>query len=181
MSAVKGNADMRMEPKPFASLSSGLLARKGQARPAMRPQAIRHEAPRLDDLGWDDMGMDIAPPVPEPIAAAEPSPLVQKPARAEAAPVTPTPVAEVIQQIETAFTEGTLAIPQRNSRAEPGSKGKSAFTLRLDPERHLKLRLACALRHHSAQRVVTAALDAYLGGIPGLDDAVRAHQPAQTK
>ena len=118
MSAMKGKADMRMEPKSFASLSSGLLARKGQARPAMRPQAIRHEAPRLDDLGWDDMGMDIAPPVPEPMADAEPAPLlVAKPAaHAEAALDVPMPVAEVIQQIETAFGEAA-AVPAPRRRA----------------------------------------------------------------
>ena len=28
------------DPRPFASLSSGLLARKGAARPAMRPQGF---------------------------------------------------------------------------------------------------------------------------------------------
>ena len=28
------------EAKPFASLSSGLLARKGTAKPAMRPQGF---------------------------------------------------------------------------------------------------------------------------------------------
>ncbi len=175
---------MRMEPKSFASLSSGLLARKGQARPAMRPQAIRNDTPRLDDLGWDDMGMDIAPPMPalaaEPDAVAEPAPLLApKPAaRVEAAPVIPTPVAEVIQQIETAFTDNAAV---SRLRAEPGSKGKSAFTLRLDPERHLKLRLACALRHRSAQRVVTDALDVYLASIPGLDDAMRFDQSAPAK
>ena len=31
---------MKSEPRPFASLSSGLLARKGAARPAMRPQGF---------------------------------------------------------------------------------------------------------------------------------------------
>lgn len=58
---------MMSEPKPFASLSSGLLARKGQARPAMRPQGFTGGyaslANGLDDLGWNDMGH-----APEPIA-----------------------------------------------------------------------------------------------------------------
>jgi hypothetical protein len=36
-------------------------------------------------------------------------------------------------------------------RAAPGSKAKAAFTLRLDPSRHLKLRLACAVDGRSAQ------------------------------
>jgi len=54
-------------------------------------------------------------------------------------------------------------------RAAPGSKGKAAFTLRLDPERHLKLRLACAVNGRSAQQIVTDALDHLLGDMPELD------------
>ena len=64
------------ESKPFASLSPTLLARKGAARPAMRPQwqpltnystevplPPQHEP--LEDLGWNDMG--------EQTTAAEPT------------------------------------------------------------------------------------------------------------
>jgi len=56
------------EPKPIASLSSGLLARKGAARPAMRRQGLVNVAHELDDfkghddLGWNDMGYDVDPP-----------------------------------------------------------------------------------------------------------------------
>ena len=51
------------EPKPFASLSSGLLARKGAARPAMKPQGFgQMGGGNLEDLGWNDMGFD--PPKP---------------------------------------------------------------------------------------------------------------------
>src|SRR5256885_12269347 len=51
------------EPKPFASLSSGLLARKGAARPAMKPQGFgQMGGGNLEDLGWDDMGFE--PPKP---------------------------------------------------------------------------------------------------------------------
>ena len=46
------------EAKPFASLSSGLLARKGAARPAMRPQGFGQIGGGLEDLGWDDMGFE---------------------------------------------------------------------------------------------------------------------------
>ena len=54
---------MKTEPKPFASLSSGLLARKGAARPAMRPQGFGGQiGGGLEDLGWDDMGFE--PPKP---------------------------------------------------------------------------------------------------------------------
>jgi hypothetical protein len=54
-------------------------------------------------------------------------------------------------------------------RSAPGSKGKAAFTLRLDPERHLKLRLACAVAGRSAQQFVTDALDQLLDRMPELD------------
>ncbi|MEY4891085.1 MAG: hypothetical protein RIQ75_2215, partial [Pseudomonadota bacterium] len=56
--------------------------------------------------------------------------------------------------------------PRVANRAAPGSRGKAAFTLRLDADRHLQLRLACALSHRSAQQIVTEALDAYLGSLP---------------
>jgi hypothetical protein len=49
---------------------------------------------------------------------------------------------------------------------------KAAFTLRLDEERHLRLRLASALHRRSSQRLVTEALDALLGAMPGLDEMV---------
>ena len=55
------------EPKPFASLSSGLLARKGAARPAMRPQGFGQVGGNLEDLGWNDMGFE------PPKAAAAPA------------------------------------------------------------------------------------------------------------
>ena len=47
------------EARPYASLSSGLLARKGTARPAMRPQGYSG----FEDLGWNDMGGHVAPPI----------------------------------------------------------------------------------------------------------------------
>jgi hypothetical protein len=58
---------------------------------------------------------------------------------------------------------------QPKPRAAPGAKGKAAFTLRLDPERHLKLRLACAVDGCSAQTLVTRALDQLLERMPELE------------
>ena len=67
------------EPKTFASLGPTLLARKGGAKPAMRPQAatpmaigdpvggaaqataLKQDFDALEDLGWNDMGEDDAP------------------------------------------------------------------------------------------------------------------------
>ena len=61
---------MPTEAKPFASLSSGLLARKGAARPAMRPQGFGQVGNGLEDLGWDDMGFE-PPKAAEAIGLAE--------------------------------------------------------------------------------------------------------------
>jgi len=158
-------AEMMNEPKPFASLSSTLLARKGHAKPAMRPQGFAGfgvmSATGHDDLGWNDMGhaAEAAEPVSADIVPIVPLPV-------EAAPA-PQPVAEapaVVRQQKKLVREMTpevVAAPVR-PRAAPGSKGKAAFTLRLDPERHLKLRLVCAVTHRSAQQVVIEALDAFL-------------------
>jgi predicted HicB family RNase H-like nuclease len=55
------------------------------------------------------------------------------------------------------------------SRVAPGTKGTAAFTLRLDPQRHLKLRLACAVDGRSAQQLVTDALDQLLERMPDLN------------
>ena len=55
------------EPKAFASLSSGLLARKGAARPAMRPQGFGQGGSGLEDLGWNDMGFEPPKPAVAPV------------------------------------------------------------------------------------------------------------------
>src|SRR5688500_14384601 len=186
------------EPKAFASLSSGLLARKGAARPAMRPQGFGQGAAGLEDLGWNDMGFE--PPKPaiapvrdeehdafgeelaepalrNPLAALTPiaSPVHDQHAEiaerfaaqdededgegddgeyvdetAELfAPETEEPtvvkteaeVAPVVVIAPRPAAKATVPTRQRKPRAVPGAKGKAAFTLRLDPSRHLKLRL----------------------------------------
>lgn len=155
------------EPKPLASLSSSLLARKGQAKPAMRPQGFANfgfGAPNAqDDLGWNDMGHDHVMRDHGLAGAVEPGgaqvvPIVPI-AAAEPVIVQPEPPAVVLRQ-ESLARE--LAPVERAPRATAGSKGKAAFTLRLDPDRHLRLRLVCAVSHKSAQAVVIAALDAFL-------------------
>jgi hypothetical protein len=207
------------EAKPFASLSSGLLARKGAARPAMKPQGFgQMGGGNLEDLGWNDMGFE--PPKPAEVARdsehdAFGEDIVEHP-KAHPTGLTPigSPVhdqqaeiagrlsgepedenevdetAEVYEPaIEESAVEGTAveepvavapayvvpAVPKvapRRSprpRSAPGSKGKAAFTLRLDPSRHLKLRLACAVNGRSAQQLVTDALDRLLGDMPELE------------
>jgi hypothetical protein len=219
---------VKSEPKAFASLSSGLLARKGAARPAMRPQGFGQMGAGLEDLGWNDLGFEAPKPAetdrdsthdafgeevvdhpernghagltpipshvhtqqaeiadrftandedegeeidetaeiydpevdeaPEQIFAETPQPVVIAPVVEAPAPVLATkPVAQVA--------------PRRapRARAAAGAKGKAAFTLRLDPERHLKLRLACAVHGRSAQQIVTDALDGLLANMPELE------------
>jgi hypothetical protein len=222
------------EPKAFASLSSGLLARKGAARPAMRPQGFGQGASGLEDLGWNDMGFEppkptIVPvrdedhdafgeelpdqPLRNPLAALTPiaSPVhdqhaeiaerfaahdengededgeyidetaeLYDPDAEDAEPIVaaaspeqepePEPVPEPAPvAVAEVPVRAVAPVRPRRPRAAAGSKGKAAFTLRLDPARHLKLRLACAVNGRSAQQLVTDALDQLLNGMPELD------------
>lgn len=232
------------DPKPLASLSGSLLARKGQAAPAMRRQnmmalgTVGTPAPdHLEDLGWDDMGHE---PGREPghnpghelghdagydhasggfaglspMAASPLAPVAVAPVSAPAAPVAYIPIAHapredvspmradlppVVHQQRVLAEEFAPEAPSKpkapvvletaapaalptvvktvRTRAAPGSRGKAAFTLRLDAERHLKLRVVCALRHRSAQQIVTEALDAYLSKQPIPADLVNGSSP----
>jgi hypothetical protein len=220
---------MNSEPKAFASLSSGLLARKGAARPAMRPQGFGQGGGSLEDLGWDDMGFEPPraavtalrddshdafgeeleeQPLRNPLAALTP---VQSPVHSQhaeiadrladpgddysdegeeeadetaelyEAEVSTTPVRSAaepavaepaVAPVAIAVSPPVRAVASRRSvtpRAARGSKARAAFTLRLDPERHMRLRLACAVGGRSAQMLVTDALDALLASMPEVD------------
>ena len=148
------------ELKPFASLSSSLLARKGQAKPAMRPQAYETMSAH-EDLGWNDMGYPAGRGA-APVEAVPPV-VAQQAAIADELGVEPAP--------KPVVTEARSAPVVQISRARPGlmARAKAAFTLRLDPDRHLRLRLACAVDHRSAQQIVTQALDEYLSAMPELE------------
>ena len=171
------------DTKPFASLSSGLLARKGGAKPAMRPQSFGSFGGNLEDLGWNDMGAHVSyqDHVPTPIDALTPSP-GGRPHVVPADPASEPPVLEQQREIEARLseprTETKAKRPARLEKAEvvalPRSrtakgKAKAAFTLRLDPDRHLKLRLASALTRRSSQQLVTEALDNFLNSLPDVE------------
>ena len=294
------------DPKPFASLSSSLLARKGAARPAMRPQGFGQLGNGLEDLGWNDMGHEgpkptegphdafgeelndeprihhptgLTPvqspvhdqqaelagrlgidtededfdetaelydpnaveandvdeeaedegeelyeapyeaplaidapekPKKQPLQLSSPTDEIEEPVTADepleltdhfngtsdAAPADePLELTDRFDDFdpfetdeETAPVEAHVPPPPpapvyqpgsgyhavapvfgRAQRAAPGSKSKAAFTLRLDPDRHLKLRLACAVNGRSAQQIVTDAVDQLLAHMPELD------------
>jgi len=156
----------------LASLSSGLLARKGQARPAMRPQGYAAGMAPVDDLGWNDMG-SVAP---EPEAPVElPPVLVEREALAEqvAAPSPPRTTRPVSVATATRIRRETADAHKKAS--------KSAFTLRLDANRHLRLRLASAVADASAQTLMTEALDAFLQTMPEVEALVAALPPAKRR
>ncbi len=159
--------------KPMASLSSGLLARKGQARPAMRSQGFGGfggVSQGIEDLGWNDMGTT------EPVAA----PVALAPA--------PEPVPTVLVQRELLTSQ--IASPEAKKsvsvatatriRRETQHGGKAAFTLRVDADRHLRLRLASAITNRSSQDLITEALDALLGAVPEVEALVAQLPPAIT-
>jgi hypothetical protein len=214
---------VKSEPKAFASLSSGLLARKGAARPAMKPQGFgQMGGGNLEDLGWNDMGFEAPRPAIAAVRDAEHDAfgeeIAGRPVRSPLAGLTPvqSPVhgqqAEIADRfapeagndedegfeaesfeaetivvdarlpaevpaeapVEQIVAQAPAAVPlPRRRAAKPhsavGAKGKAAFTLRLDPQRHLKLRLACAVDGRSAQMIVTDALDQLLATMPELD------------
>lgn len=170
-----------MNNRSVASLTPTLLARKGAARPAMRPQlqplrAFQESTARqLDDLGWNDMGPDADSAADGaadgPAVAPVEAPVAEHPARIEheaeilvlnpSAEHVPAQIPEVVRQQEQLAER---AVTGRRSALAEGRR--AAFTLRLDSERHLKLRLASVTSNRSAQQLVTEALDRLIAELP---------------
>ena len=159
----------------------------------MRPQGFSS----LEDLGWNDMGhvqpdeqpqedplplpehvpssISALTPAPKPGRTEEPSVVAQQRAIAEsfdAAEVEEEPAPAVSPRKAKAEI---VKLPQAKAAPAPGRK--AAFTLRLDADRHLRLRLACAVTGRSAQHLVTTALDSALAEIPEID-ALASRVPA---
>jgi len=163
----------------LAALSSGLLARKGQAKPAMRPQGFSLSPASLDDLGWNDMGS-------QPQAASQPAqplpPVLTQRAELEAQiepePAPPEPAAPVAERRPVSVATAERI---RRETGKATAKGKAAFTLRLDADRHLRLRLASAIAGRSSQALVTDALDALLQTLPEVEALVEQLPPAKRR
>lgn len=164
--------------KPLASLSSSLLARKGGAHPAMRPQLVLgaddaggvlvqmggaapavNDLP-LDDLGRNDMGVD------SPGAVAGPE-------------NTPPVIVQQLEALAAAVAEMPPLASHRRTKAGKEVRSaladgrKAAFTLRLDQYRHMRLRLASTLEQRSAQSVLIDALDRFLADQPEVEVLAR--------
>ncbi len=167
-----------MAETSFASLSPTLLARKGGAKPAMRPQhaalasmpAAMPDSPpepeHLEDLGWNDMGdgehagadivqLNAMPRASERASERGPEPAAESPRPA-------------VLRHQDAIAQ-RIAAPSLLPKRRTAGAGRAAFTLRLDAHRHLKLRLATTIKGVSAQALVTEALDVLLANMPELD------------
>ena len=197
-----------MGESSFASLGPTLLARKGGAKPAMRPQHVvmpgmgagmatgladpATEA-NLEDLGWNDMGED-APEREAKVLNLTPATLDdgddadahpqtgERPAVHEqreaierelvernAHPACEAETDARTQAMGAAHEEETVPAREPRARRSARSQGRrAAFTLRLDEERHLRLRLASTVQGRSAQAIVTEALDALLADLPAI-------------
>ena len=221
-----------MSETGFASLGPSLLARKGGAKPAMRPQVAPLVADeteiatlgedQLEDLGWNDMGdseghgasADIVP-INADVSADDfvsgPGPIVRRQQRrleervlADAVMTGPEDAdPEYDEDDEPVYgeafddeddyadedegadyaalapappSEPVIVAPAprpravRSTRVPAAQAGRrAAFTLRLDADRHLKLRLAATMQGVSAQALVTEALDRLLAEYDELD------------
>ncbi len=135
------------EPKTFASLGPTLLARKGGAKPAMRPQlapltgmagaqaaqAIVHDLEELEDLGWNDMGQDEDEAHDSIAHQAQVFALTPAPANAEAE--ARSRVVDAAARAEMAANAGEPAVlrQQRDVVAAIGSQTRDAS--RREPSR----------------------------------------------
>lgn len=183
-----------MSDAGFASLNPTLLARKGGAKPAMRPQLAPIpedvEDDQLEDLGWNDMGgeelgadnenvVSLSPGVSSRKLKEAPSPIVKRQQKDLADRVLADAAMDGSEEPdeygeEEAAEVAPVALPRAKRPSKSARNGaekgrRAAFTLRLDTDRHLKLRLAATMQGVSAQVLVTQALDAMLDTFDDLD------------
>ena len=147
--------------KSLASLTPTLLARKGSAKPAMRPQfqSLQEATARQsdEDLGFNDMGEDA---MSGEVVELKPVAANQSAGQRE--------VRHLQDQIASRIgSSASLGKPRRSALTEGRN---AAFTLRLDAGRHLELRLASALAGRSAQQLLTEALDKMINDLPEVAD-----------
>lgn len=142
-----------------ASLGPYLLARKGGARPAMRHAQLGESTASDNDLGWNDLGDDLGGDEGAMMLGAEPEVKRQQ------------------TRLVHSIANANHAALQHSEAARAARR--AAFTLRLDEERHLRLRLASTVAGESAQNLVTRALDEFLARHPHIEHlAAQARKPA---
>ena len=104
------------------------------------PEVVQQQEALSEAFTPAPLAVPVSAPVPAPVAA---------------------PVAAEIKAVPAVDGRKPVSSPPK-PRAAPGTKAKSAFTLRIDQERHLRLRLASAYAHRSAQNLLIEALDRFL-------------------
>lgn len=139
-------------------LTGSVLAHNAEAE-----QAVEDSAGHDYDQEWNPEAEYDAPEVPEIVRQQES--LSDR-------------VAAVARKVEARPAEKRMVEPKaprapRTLRA----RDKAAFTLRLDAERHLRLRLASAVTNRSSQVILTDLLDEYLSTLPEID-AMASRLPA---
>jgi hypothetical protein len=133
--------DGRYAPSPAASEP---LVAKPSADPT----------PEVDSTpAFDPTPADHTSPLVDPTPAVDTTPVVDT---VPAATYTPAPVADT----GMAATED-IGLPQALDKM-----GRVRLSVRLDPDRYLRVKMASARTRWSAQDIVIAALDRYLGGKP---------------
>jgi len=165
-----------MNMKAAASLTGSLLARKGAAYPAAYSapsttpntagtEASEHGQPQR--AYNDPRVIASAPPqpAPQPAPPATPGPQFQdgrfesEPAKAAITEQPAPPPAD--------DTQDGLSLPQVMDKM-----GRVRLSVRLDPDRYLRVKMASARTRWSAQDIVIAALDRYLNGSSGSSGSV---------
>ena len=154
-----------MTESRYASLSGSLLARKGGAKPAMRPRHIT--GAMLDDLGWNDMGYGAEAPsdhVPSSISALTPAPRVAQ--EEQEAPVwieeqqAAEPIEELQAQVPVVEQQRALAdqFPEADEEPaeEPIATEPPAEIVRM-PKRPAQPRARAAAKAHIQAEVRKAA------------------------
>jgi len=158
-----------MNMKAAASLTGSLLARKGAAYPAAysAPSAAPSAAPADADnheqpqRAYNDPRV-IASAPPQPAAPSTTGPQLQD-GRLLSEPLHEVePEAAAQAPLPVAGNEEGLNIPQAMDKM-----GRVRLSVRLDPDRYLRVKMASARTRWSAQDIVIAALDRYLGGTAG--------------
>jgi hypothetical protein len=129
-------------PSSIAALTP---APKSAPQEAAEPEVVAQQRAIAESFGAESFAAEAAP-APAPVEVPAPAP-VEAPAAAPAA---------------------VVALPRRPAPVAASGK-KSAFTLRVDAERHLRLRLATAITGRSAQQLVTEALDHLLASLPEIE------------
>jgi hypothetical protein len=181
---MSGSENPVQDARGAASLTASLLARRGGARPAMRRQPLGslHAAlPINDDLGWNDMGDEDS--VDSAVIAVPDIVAVETPVIEEVATVRPpSPINLQLKALAERLSLRPEARPKRASKQPATLTGgrKAAFTLRLDPERRLRLRLLSAVSNCSAQQLLVEALDSLIAGNDQVQDLAEQVEDGRT-